>query len=154
MFLYSAALLIFHIHRAGRLSKAHKDKEKEKEKEKEREKERRRREEKERQSNGDGVKHRSSDRDGGKDERKRKHRESSQDRYDEHPIISISILTFNVLYIQLMFLFLVFPPQGEASGEGSEAAASSALVAPERLESSFYRQSFQRRQVLQLKGTN
>lgn len=31
--------------------------------------------------NGDEAKHRSSERDGGKDERKRKHRGSSQDRY-------------------------------------------------------------------------
>ncbi|XP_059189278.1 G-patch domain and KOW motifs-containing protein [Centropristis striata] len=58
----------------SRLSKAHKDKEKEKEKEREREKEQQRREEKERRSNG-----KSSERDGVKDERKRKHRESSQD---------------------------------------------------------------------------
>ncbi|KAK2851745.1 hypothetical protein Q5P01_008021 [Channa striata] len=62
----------------SRLSKAHKDKEKEKEKEREREKERQRREEKGRRTNGDEVKH-ASERDG-KDERKRKHRESSQDR--------------------------------------------------------------------------
>ncbi|XP_029361715.1 G-patch domain and KOW motifs-containing protein [Echeneis naucrates] len=60
----------------SRLSKAHKDKEKAKE----REKELLRREEKERQSNVDVVKHKSSERDGGKDERKRKHRESSPDR--------------------------------------------------------------------------
>ncbi|XP_074499583.1 G-patch domain and KOW motifs-containing protein [Sebastes fasciatus] len=62
----------------SRLGKAHKDKEKEKEKE--REKEQQRREEKESGSNGDEVKHKSSERNGGKDERKRKHTESSQDR--------------------------------------------------------------------------
>ncbi|XP_032377356.1 G-patch domain and KOW motifs-containing protein isoform X1 [Etheostoma spectabile] len=61
----------------SRLGKAHKDKEKEKE----REKEQQRREEKERRSNGSEVKPRSSDRDGGKDERKRKHREPSQDSF-------------------------------------------------------------------------
>ncbi|XP_026188549.1 G-patch domain and KOW motifs-containing protein [Mastacembelus armatus] len=56
----------------SRLSKAHKAKEKEKE--------RQRREEKQRRGNGDEEKGRFSERDGGRDERKRKHKESSPDR--------------------------------------------------------------------------
>lgn len=77
----------------GRLSKAHKEKEKEKEQQ--------RQEEKERRSNGDKVKHKSSERDGGKDERKRKHRESSQDRYisskDEDPVCFSCFLLTGIL---------------------------------------------------------
>ncbi|KAG7519162.1 G-patch domain and KOW motifs-containing [Solea senegalensis] len=60
----------------SRLSKAHKDKEKQKEQDKERE----RQKEKERKSNGDKVNYKSSERDGGKEERKRKRGEASDDR--------------------------------------------------------------------------
>lgn len=67
---------------AGRLSKAHKDKEKEKEKGRDKETHRREEREKERErSHRDDVKHRSSDAERGKEDRKRKHRESSPDRY-------------------------------------------------------------------------
>lgn len=91
----------------GRLSKAHKDKEKEKEKEKEREKEHRRRE-KESRSNGDAVKHKSSERDGGKDERKRKHRESSQDRYFFLGQMFKIFYTFTAVQFLICMYFLIF----------------------------------------------
>ncbi|KAK6308227.1 hypothetical protein J4Q44_G00214980 [Coregonus suidteri] len=68
----------------SRLSRAHKEKEKEKERQRREEKEKERRNEEEERKKGRSSER---DRDGGKDQRKRKHRDSSQDR--EKPLAKL-----------------------------------------------------------------